>query len=108
MENTIFPAVPSGPPQSTDTPVILSMAILLTWDLPLPEQQNGPIVGYTVRVVRVNGGNTTDFATNSTMLVVPSLDPYTLYEWRVAAETVLGTGPFSGPLTVQTLPDGKT
>ena len=100
-------AVPSGPPQNTDTSSLSSSSLLLTWDGPLQEQQNGPIVGYSVRVVRVSDSSTTDIHTNDTMLRVDSLDPYTLYEWRVAARTIAGTGPYSNPVVEQTLPDGK-
>ena len=51
--------------------------------------------------------STTDIHTNDTMLRVDSLDPYTLYEWRVAAQTIAGTGPYSSPVVEQTPPDGK-
>ena len=106
-EIDMFLAVPSGPPQSTDTLSLSSTSLLLTWDGPLLEQQNGPIVGYSVRVVRVDDSSMTDIHTNDTMLRVDSLDPHTLYEWRVAARTITGTGPYSSPVVEQTLPDGK-
>ena len=76
------------------------------WVIPLPEQQNGPIVGYTVRVVRVDNGDTVEFDTTNTTLMVDSLVPYTSYEWTVAARTSVGTGPFSSPVTERTLQDG--
>ena len=98
--------VPSGPPQSTDTQALSSTSLLLSWSDPLPDQQNGPIVGYLVMLVRVGTGDTTQFSVTATTLEVGSLVPYTTYEWRVAAETTAGTGPFSSPLTEQTLPDG--
>ena len=103
---TIILTVPSGPPQSTDTQALSSTSLLLTWSEPLPDQQNGPIVGYLVRLVVVGSTDTTDFTVSSTTLEVESLTPYTFYEWRVAAQTSAGTGLFSTPLTEQTLPDG--
>ena len=84
-----------------------STSLVLTWDLPLLDQQNGPIVGYSVRVTRVNNGDIFEWDTNNTVVTIDSLVPYTLYEWRVAAQTIAGTGPFSSPVTEQTLPDGK-
>ena len=105
---TIFTfAVPSGPPQSTDSLALSSTSLVLMWELPLLEQQNGPIVGYYVRVTRVHSGDILEWDTNSTVVTVDSLVPYTLYEWRVAAQTIAGTGPLSSPVTEQTLPDGK-
>ena len=100
-------AVPSGPPQNTDSLALSSTSLVLMWDLPQLEQQNGPIVGYSVRVTRVDSGDIFEWDTNSTVVTIDSLVPYTLYEWRVAAQTIAGTGPFSNPLTEQTLPDGK-
>ena len=105
---TIFTfSVPSGPPQGTDSLVLSSTSLVLTWELPLLAQQNGPIVGYYVRVTRVHSGDILEWDTNSTVLIVDSLVPHTLYEWRVAAQTIAGTGPLSSPVTEQTLPDGK-
>ena len=98
--------VPSGPPQSIDSLAISSTSLVLMWYPPLMEHQNGPIEGYSVRVNRVDNGDIFEWDTNSTIMTVDSLVPYTLYEWRVAAQTIAGTGPFSSPVTEQTLPDG--
>ena len=99
--------VPSGPPQSTSTVALSSTSLLLMWDPPLPEQQNGPIVAYSVRLLRVDNDTTEQFDTNSTTITVDQLVPYTSYEWMVAAQTIAGTGPFSSPVIEPTLPDGK-
>ena len=101
-------SVPSGPPESIDTLVLSSTSLLLSWAAPSLDQQNGPIVGYSVRLVRVDNGNTTFFdVTTGTVLQVNSLVPYTTYEWSVAAQTNAGTGLFSSAVFEQTLPDGK-
>ena len=76
------------------------------WDPPLPEQQNGPIVTYTIVIVTVETAES-QFTTNDTNLILNSLMPYTTYEWTVAAHTTAGMGPFSSPATVRTSPDGK-
>lgn len=77
------------------------------WDPPPLEQQNGPIVNYSVSVMRVGNGDVFEWDANNTTVIIDSLIPYTLYEWRVAAQTIAGTGPYSSPVTEQTLPDGK-
>ena len=79
------------------------------WDEPLPDQQNGPIVGYTVQLMNIDSMDaveTTFTYGNDTTIIIDSLVPYTNYEWRVACQTVAGTGPFSGSVIQQTLPDG--
>jgi hypothetical protein len=97
--------VPAGPPQGAATLALSSSSLLLIWSEPLPEEQNGPIVRYIVRIMRVGSSDATEFNTSSTRLQVDSLVPYTFYEWQVAAQTNSGSGPFSSPVTEQTLPD---
>ena len=77
------------------------------WDPPSPEQQNGPIVTYTIVIVTVETAESLQLTTNDTNLILDSLIPYTTYEWTVAAHTTVGMGPFSSPATVRTSPDGK-
>ena len=55
----------------------------------------------------MDNGDITFFQVTATTLGVDSLAPYTTYEWRVAAKTSAGTGPFSTAVIEQTLQDGK-
>ena len=77
------------------------------WDPPSLEQQNGPIVTYTIVIVTAETAESLQFTTVDTNIILDSLMPYTTYEWTVAAHTTAGMGPFSSPATVRTSPDGK-
>ena len=54
----------------------------------------------------MDNGHITFFDVTGTTLEVDSLAPYTTYEWRVAAKTSVGTGPFSTAVIEQTLQNG--
>ena len=100
--------VPSGAPRNEESVVLSSMSLILMWNEPPPAQQNGPIIGYTIQVMRVDSTDSIEAYTydNDTSIIIDSLVPYTNYEWRVAGQTVAGTGPFSSPVIQQTLQDG--
>ena len=76
------------------------------WDEPLCHQQNGPIIGYSVQVMKANSADSIEDFTHVNYTTITDLVPYTNYEWRVAGQTVAGIGPFSGTVTQQTLPCG--
>ena len=99
---------PSGAPRNAQSVALSSMSFILMWDEPPPDQQNGPIIGYTVQVMRVDSTDSIEAFTydNDTSIIIDSLVPYTNYEWRVAGQTVAGTGPFSSIVIQQTLQDG--
>ena len=101
-------AVPSGAPQNTGSVTLSSTSLILMWNEPPPDQQNGPIIGYTVHVMRVDSEDSIEAFTynNETTITIDSLVPYTNYEWRVAGQTVAGTGPFSSAVIQQTFQDG--
>ena len=85
-----------------------SKRIILQWQPPELEYQNGVITEYLVEVSSVNG-NVTIFATfSNTTGDVGSLNPYTRYQIRISAATAVGSGPFSEPLNILTNEDGKT
>ena len=100
--------VPSGAPQNVESLTLSSTSLILMWDELPSDQQNGPIIGYTVQVMRIDSVDTNETFThnNSTTIIINELVPYTYYEWRVAAQTVAGTGPFSSTVIQQTFPDG--
>ena len=98
--------VPTGAPLNLAANANGSRAISLAWDLPEPEKQNGVIVGYLVRIIPIIGGQTMDYETEGYYLLIGDLLPHTTYECVVAATTEVGTGPFSGIVTVQTMEEG--
>ena len=84
-----------------------SRSVLVSWDLPLPENRNGEISGYTVTVQKTDTGETSHLSAIETSLTVQSLTPYNTYQFSVAASTSIGRGPFTSTISVTTLEDGK-
>ena len=84
-----------------------SRSALLTWDPPLPEEQNGIIINYIINVTEADSGVSFQLFSANTSLLVESLLPFTSYNLLIAASTSVGTGPFSRLLTLQTLQDGR-
>ena len=83
---------------------------MLSWEPPLPEQQNGRIVRYHV-IVRDAGfalnRNLTYGVNGGYIQLIDRLDADTSYAIRIAAATNAGIGPFSVTRTVTTLRNGK-
>lgn len=100
-------AAPSGPPVNIRLTSILARSITLSWNLPLPEDLNGVITGYTVKVENADSGETSLFTTTEAMYIVSALIPYQTYNISVAASTMVGRGPFSASTPVITPEDGK-
>ena len=60
------------------------------------------IMAYTVNISNVTAGYMMSFTTNGTELTVSNLDPFTRYNFSVAAATSVGSGPFSDPVQAVT------
>ena len=99
-----------------------SRSIMLTWERPLPENENGLLVHYHVIVVETqihymdNGTEITGMQTylNRTYNVsegrsqlIEMLHPDYNYTVRIAAATGVGIGPFSDAITIRTGMDGE-
>ena len=79
----------------------------MTWAPPSKGQQNGEIVSYEVEY-REEGSNSTVVNTTRGMrYTAEDLTTDRVYQFRVAANTVNGTGPFSEWIEVGTIPTGK-
>ena len=79
----------------------------MTWAPPSKGQQNGEIVSYEVEY-REEGSNSTVVNTTRAMrYTAEDLTTDRVYQFRVAANTVNGTGPFSEWTAVGTIPTGK-
>ncbi len=100
--------VPSGPPQNINSASITSTSILLTWELPLQEDQNGEITSYSVSFTSLDSSDTSVVTVyDSEELELTELRPFTTYTIVIAAETTIGIGPYSKVFHVQTLEDGE-
>ena len=99
--------VPSGYPQSIIANATSPFSIVINWN-PLPEEeQSGVIIGYTINVTHTDTLVTIQYFTTSTNVTITSLEPYTTYVCVVAADTAVGTGPFSHLIFVQTPEAGQ-
>ena len=106
MKNLSPTTVPSSPPSSYTAVALSSRSILLTWDAPPVEGQNGIITGYTVNITELETGEVSAIFTESNSLTLYSLQPFTTYGFLVSAETVVGRGPATRFVSVTTQEEG--
>lgn len=86
-----------------------STSLSFTWDPPPPENQNGIITGYNIRLTAVlvdNSGEVSVHLSNIGERVIGSLHPHTAYNMSVAAENSVGFGPYTANITTMTPEDG--
>ena len=99
--------VPTGPPQGVEVQSETSTTLVLSWQPPAPENQNGIIIHYIVNITEMETGRLLSFtAVNTTTLSVSTLHPFYTYTCIVAAVTV-GIGPYSATVEVELPEDGK-
>ena len=98
---------PSSPPSNYTAVALSSRSILLTWDAPPVEGQNGIITGYTVNITELETGEVSAMFTESHNLTLHSLQPFTTYGFFVSAQTVVGRGPATHFLFVTTQEEGS-
>ncbi|XP_057189438.1 neogenin 1a isoform X4 [Triplophysa rosa] len=86
--------VPSAPPQNLSVEVLNSKSIMVRWNPPAADAQNGDIIGYKIRYRK--GGRKSEAAeiTSGSQLsqLIEGLQRGTEYMVRVSAITVNGTG----------------
>ena len=123
MMHVLLLAVPTEAPRNVTVTVESSRSIMLTWERPPLEEENGLLVDYHVIVIETqihymdNGTeitgiqrylNTTYNVSEGRMqLINESIHPDYNYTVRIAAATEPGIGPFSDDITVRTEMDGK-
>ncbi len=103
---------PSGPPQHLDVSASSSSSLQISWAPPLPEVQNGKIVGYTITVGVIGPQQLSPqsyFVAGDGELLfnLEGLHPFTNYSITVSASTQVGPGPPTSPQAIQTPEDGK-
>ena len=84
-----------------------STSVVLTWETPPSEDLNGRVIGYFINMTKLRSGERLELFSNSTMLTVYNLQPYTVYTCVSAAITSAGHGPFSDAIQIQTIEAGK-
>ena len=100
-------AVPNAPPTNLNATVVSSRFVYLTWNPPAPEAQNGVITGYFIDVTVQSRGEMFQLFSDINSLEMDTLIPFTTYICIIAAQTVVGIGPYSTNYAVTTLEDGK-
>ena len=84
-----------------------SRSAVLTWDPPPAEEQNGDIISYVINVTEADSRTAFQLVSTNTSLTVSTLQPFTSYDYLIAASTSVGLGPFSTLFTLQTPEDGR-
>lgn len=98
-------AAPSGPPRDLNLTANDSRSLVLTWEVPLPQDVNGIVVDYTINISSTAGNRSVIVGSNITSFTLTSLSPYVAYTCIIAAHTSAGRGPFSGGVTLTTPED---
>ena len=99
--------VPNGYPQNFMGTTPTSRTAVLTWDPPPDEEQNGVVINYVINVTEAKSGVNFQLSSTNTSLFVNTLQPFTTYNFLIAAATSVGVGPFSRLFTLQTPEDGR-
>ena len=99
--------VPSASPTVISVVDITSNTAAMMWEPPLPEYQNGAIIGYLINVTLMETEQVYQLYTNDTDLTFDFLQPHDVYTVVIAAETTAGLGPFSTSLLFETKENGK-
>ncbi|XP_019742397.1 neogenin 1a isoform X5 [Hippocampus comes] len=96
--------VPSAPPQNFTLEVQNSKSIMLRWQPPPSNSQNGEITGYKIRYRKGSRRSETAETTRGNQLskLIDGLERGTEYSFRVSAITVNGTGPATDWTTTET------
>ena len=100
---------PSAPPQNVVTTVVNSTAIQIFWNPPPFLDQNGDIISYQLMITNQNRTNSPAIVyniTNITSYTAIMLEEYEVYNIKIAAQTSVGLGSFSNPVSNQTFEDG--
>ena len=96
---------PTAPPVDVAYINLTSTSLILTWKPPSDDHHNGIIRSYIVQGKEETGRLFT-LTSVHTQVLVGQLHPYYTYNFTVSAVTTL-PGPYSEPLGLQTLEDGK-
>ena len=103
----LISSVPTGAPENVAATTLSSTSVLLTWNPPLPDLQNGIITTYFVNVTELETGMASQLTVaDATQLLINTLHPYYVYNFYISAATVIGLGPYSPVFPIQTLEDG--
>uniref|UniRef100_A0A8C5M382 Receptor-type tyrosine-protein phosphatase S n=1 Tax=Leptobrachium leishanense TaxID=445787 RepID=A0A8C5M382_9ANUR len=98
---------PSAPPQDVKCVSTRSTTLLVSWQPPPAESQNGILAGYSVRYQAMDSEDTElkevkDIPPQTTQNLLEGLEKWTAYRITVVAHTEIGPGPESSPVVIRT------
>ena len=101
-------SAPNDVPEGSKVMTVGIRSLSVVWGTVSCPNQRGPITGYRLHYT----GNDKTYTINITgegsrQHLLTGLTPFTNYSVQVAAVNDGGTGPYSTPLIVETLQDGK-
>ena len=96
---------PNESPGNVSAIAMNATSVIVTWIPPPPEDRNGIIQSFTIRVVGVHTDEDFTRSINATEISIKNLHPFYSYKFTVAAVTV-SHGPFSNPITLMMPPLG--
>ncbi|CAI9727986.1 neogenin-like isoform X12 [Octopus vulgaris] len=99
--------IPSDSPTNFTLEATSSTSIIVRWEPPPKDHQNGPIVGYKIRFKKKGSrrGKTVTTASNVKFQPLTDLEKGAEYSVRIAALSTLGIGPFTDWLFTKTYDD---
>ena len=100
--------MPSKSPMMFNGSAISPYSATLTWGPPPSEGQNGVITGYVIQVTVLETNEMFLLYTSNTYLEVNTLRPFRTYFCVIAAQTVIGDGPFGIQFVLKTPEDGMS
>lgn len=103
----ILAIAPSSSPVNINARSEISNGVILEWSPPPLTERNGIIVGYNITIEDTTSNIMTILHSSALNVTITSLDPYTMYQYSIAAYTVIGLGPYSTLLFFQTQEAGK-
>ena len=92
--------VPTGPPQDITSQIVSPTTLNLSWSPPTEERRNGLIQLFTVSITELETRTLQTFTTPGESIIISNRHPFYRYSFTIAAETVIGRGPFSVTSTV--------
>ena len=104
---------PDGEPTITSVVPESSESIRIRWKAVPLDEQNGIIIQHEIEIREKQGKDylgkaDTKTTSKSDTFLVTELKPFTDYQFRVRAYTVVGHGEYSSPQATRTHEDGKS
>lgn len=98
--------MPSGPPRGIDFEST-SQSLSISWQQPECGSRGGAIIGYIYSLTDTITGVVDNGETQQTNIEKINLVPCSIYEFSIEALTMIGSGPMSDVLIMETEPVGE-